>query len=53
MDDRSIIRAKEAVFDAVRFLAPDEAQRLLQELADSMKKLADEYDSNLASVICR
>lgn len=53
MEDRRIIRAKEEVFDAVRFLAPDELHRLFQELADDMKNLADEYDRKLAFVICR
>jgi hypothetical protein len=53
MDDRRITKAKETIFDAVRFLAPDEVERLLREMADSMKRLADQYDDNLHNIICK
>lgn len=52
MDDRRIQRAKEEVFDAVRFLAPDEVHRLFKELTDATKKLADDYDRKLAEIVC-
>lgn len=51
MDDKSIQRAREQIYDAVRFLAPDEAHRILKEAADSTKKLADKYDRLLQEAL--
>ena len=45
-------KASEAIFDAVRFLAPDEAHRLLAEAAERMKVLADKYDALLQDALC-
>lgn len=44
-------KAKEEIFDAIRFLAPDVAEQVLRELADGMKKLANEYDRKLESLV--
>jgi hypothetical protein len=41
--DHALERAREQIFEAVRFLAPDEAERELRELANAMKVLADKY----------
>ena len=49
--DVHLQRAKEEIFDAVRFLAPDEAERILRELADSMKGVAEKYDRMLEEVV--
>lgn len=46
-----LAKAKQEIFDAVRFLAPDEAERLLRELADSMKRIADQYDRMLEDAV--
>jgi hypothetical protein len=46
-----LTRAKEEIFDAVRFLAPDEAERVLREMAEAMKRLAEKYDHLLADAI--
>ena len=51
MDDKRIHRAKEQVFDAVRFLAPDEAHKVLKDLEDGMKHLSEKYDRDLENVI--
>lgn len=51
LSDRHLERSKQEIFDAVRFLAPDEAERLLRELADAMKRLADSYDRQLQDAI--
>ena len=48
---QSIERAREEIFNAVRFLAPDEAERILREMADAMKKVATEYDRLLERAI--
>lgn len=48
----SMDKAREQIFDAVRFLAPDEAHEVLKDCADSLKKLAEEYDRKLADAIC-
>ena len=45
-------KAREQIFDAVRFLAPDEAHEVLKDCAASLKKLAEEYDRKLADAIC-
>lgn len=50
--DASIERAEREIFDAIRFLAPPESERLLREMADGMKKLADKYDRLLEETIC-
>lgn len=44
-------RAKQEIFDAVRFLAPDEAERLLRELAEAMKRASEQYDRILEDAI--
>lgn len=49
--DLRIDRAKEQIFDAIRFLAPDEAHKVLNDLADGMKDLADKYDRMLEDVV--
>lgn len=48
---KSVDKASEEIFDAVRFLAPDEAHKLLQGMADRMKALADKYDRLLQDAI--
>jgi uncharacterized protein YydD (DUF2326 family) len=53
LDDRQIQRAKEAIYDEVRFLAPGEVQRIFEELAAATKVLADKYDAMLQDAICR
>lgn len=45
--DLRLDRAKEQIFDAIRFLAPDEAHKVLKDLTDGMKGLADKYDRML------
>lgn len=45
-------KAREQIFDAIRFLAPDGAERELRELANQMKLLADKYDRELSNAIC-
>jgi hypothetical protein len=52
MNDRDIQRAKEQVFDAMRFLAPADVHRVFKELAESTEKLAEEYDRKLQGLIC-
>ena len=52
MSDRISNATKEAVFDAVRHLSPDQVHQLFIELAAATKSLADDYDSKLADVIC-
>lgn len=49
--DQSIAKAREEIFDALRFLAPGEAERILREMAEEMKKLADKYDRLLEEAI--
>jgi hypothetical protein len=49
--DTTLDRAREEIFNALRFLAPDEAERILREMADAMKKLASKYDDLLAEAI--
>lgn len=48
----SMDKAREQIYDAVRFLAPDEAHEVLKDCADSLKRLADKYDRELADAIC-
>jgi hypothetical protein len=48
----SMDKAREQIFDAVRFLAPDEAHEVLKDCAAALKKLAEEYDRKLADAIC-
>ena len=48
---QSIERAREEIFNAVRFLAPDEAERILREMADAMKEVARKYDRLLEGAI--
>lgn len=50
--DHALERAREQIFEAVRFLAPDEAERELRELANAMKVLADKYERDLSYAIC-
>lgn len=50
--DHALERAREQIFEAVRFLAPDEAERELRELANAMKVVADKYDRELLNAIC-
>ncbi len=49
--EQSVAKAREEIFNALRFLAPDEAERILREMADAMKKLADKYDRLLEEAI--
>lgn len=49
--DVRLDRTKQEIFDAVRFLAPDEAERLLRELADAMKDVASKYDRMLEDAV--
>ena len=51
-EDYSITRAREQIYDALRFLNPSEAERILSEMARDMKKLADRYDQMLLETIC-
>ena len=44
-------RAKQEVFEAVRFLAPDELHKLFKDLADATEKLGEEYDNRLADIL--
>lgn len=48
----SMDKAREQIFDAVRFLAPDEAHEVLKDCAAALKKLAEDYDRKLADAIC-
>jgi len=50
-EDQKITRAKEQVFDAVRFLSPSEVHELFKDLASATEKLADEYDRKLGDLI--
>lgn len=50
--DHALERAREQIFEAIRFLAPDEAERELRELANAMKVVADKYDRELLNAIC-
>jgi hypothetical protein len=50
-EEHSITRAREQIFDALRFLNPTEAERILSEMARDMKKLADKYDRLLEETI--
>lgn len=45
-------KARQDIYDALRFLAPDEAEKILREMAQDMKKLADRYDRLLEETIC-
>lgn len=49
--NQSIEKAREQIFDALRFLAPDEAERILREMANSMKGVAEKYDRLLQDAI--
>jgi hypothetical protein len=50
-EEYSITRAREQIFDALRFLNPADAERILSEMARDMKKLADKYDRLLEETI--
>lgn len=50
-EEASVRRAREQIFDALRFLNPTDAERILSELAREMKKLADKYDRLLEETI--
>jgi hypothetical protein len=50
-EEYSITRAREQIFDALRFLNPTDAERILSEMARDMKKLADKYDRLLEETI--
>lgn len=51
-EEISVTRAREQIYDALRFLNPSEAERILTEMAKDMKKLADKYDQLLQETIC-
>ena len=52
-EDRSVTKAREEIFDALRFLAPDEAHRLLKGMTENMAKVSERYDALLLDAICR
>jgi hypothetical protein len=45
--DYAIDRADEAIRDAVRFLAPREAVRILREVTEDVERLARKYEDGL------
>lgn len=51
IEDRSITRAREEIYNALRFLAPHVAEEILRELHADMKKLADKYDRLLQEMV--
>ena len=50
-EDRSITRAREEIYEALRFLAPHVAEGILKQLYEDMKKLADKYDRLLQELV--
>lgn len=44
MKDRHLDRKREEVMDAVRFLSPREAQRVLRECLDDIEKATKDYE---------
>lgn len=50
-EDRSITRAREEIYEALRFLAPHVAEEILKQLHEDMKKLADRYDRLLQEMV--
>ena len=50
-DQKSVERAKQEVFDAVRFLSPTDLHQMFAELAEATKQLAEDYDKKLGDLI--
>lgn len=44
-------RAREEIYDAIRFLPPRVAQKLLEEAGNDMKKVVKDYENNLEHTI--
>lgn len=49
-EDRSITKARQEIYDALRFLNPSVAEEILKDLHQDMKNLADKYDRMLSDI---
>lgn len=45
-------KAREEIYDAVRFLPPRVAQQLLEDISKDLKKVIEKYERELEYSIC-